>query len=229
MEQAEIRVLIVDDHPVVRYGLSHALAAEPDLDVVGEAAEAGEALEKLQSLAPDVIVLDLELGESHGVEALRAIREVAPSIAIIIYTAHSEPERISEAAELGFQGYLTKEANARALANAIRAVYQGGTVLEPLVASTLMARMHNRARPAAPSPDKKVLTGRERQIMTELMTGRSNRLIAERLFISERTVKFHITSILGKLHAKNRTEAVLIAVREEFANPDTENRGLETC
>ena len=217
MQNALIRVLIVDDHPVVRFGLSQSLADEPDLEVVGEAAEADDAVAKFPLLAPDVIVLDLELGRSHGVEALRAIRQTAPSVAIIVYTAFSDAERVAEAAELGFQGYLTKDADAGELARAIRIVHKGGTVLEPLVASKLMAQMHDRTRPAAPSPDQKQFTARERQILAELMTGSSNRDIAERLFISERTVKFHVTSILSKLHAKNRTEAVLIASQEDIA------------
>jgi DNA-binding NarL/FixJ family response regulator len=214
MTRASIRVLIVDDHPVVRFGLSHSLADEVGIDVVGEAADAAEALEKFRSLAPDVIVLDLELGKSHGVEALRAIREVAPASAVIIYTSFADAERVSEAAGLGFQGYLTKEADAEELAKTIRTVYAGGTVLDPLVASKLMAKMHGGGEPAAPARDRKQLTEREREILSELMTGRSNRDIAKRLFISERTVKFHITSIFGKLRAKNRTEAVLKAAQE---------------
>jgi DNA-binding NarL/FixJ family response regulator len=216
MQRAPISVLIVDDHPVVRFGLSHSLADEPDLDVVGNAADAADALERLQSLAPDVIVLDLELGQTHGVEALRAIRKVDPSVAIIVYTAFSDAERIAAAAELNFQGYLTKDADARELAEAIRVVHEGGTVLEPLVASRLMAQMHERATPAAPSPGARTLTPRERQILSGLVTGSSNRDIARRLFISERTVKFHITSIFGKLHAKNRTEAVFKAGEAGF-------------
>ena len=217
MQTALISVLIVDDHPVVRFGLSHSLANEPDLEVVGEAAEAYDAVEKFSLLAPDVIVLDLELGHSHGVEALRAIRQVAPSVAIILYTAFSDRGRVAEAAELGFQGYLTKDAEAGELARAIRSVHEGGTVLEPLVAAKLMAQMHDRTTPAAPSRDQMQFTARELQILAELMTGSSNRAIAERLFISERTVKFHVTSILSKLHAKNRTEAVLIASQKGIA------------
>lgn len=215
MTRTPIRVLIVDDHPVVRFGLSHSLADEVELDVVGEAADAAEALEKFGALAPDVIVLDLELGESHGVEALRAIRAVAPVAAIVIYTSFADAERVSEAVDLGFQGYLTKEADARELAKTIRIVHAGGTVLDPLVASKLMAKVHDGGKPAAPAPPaRKELTARERDILAELMTGRSNRDIAKRLFISERTVKFHITSIFGKLRAKNRTEAVLKAAQE---------------
>jgi DNA-binding NarL/FixJ family response regulator len=217
MKHARVRVLVVDDHPVVRFGLSHSLSDEPDLDVVGEAAEADDAVHKVRALVPDVVILDLELGNAHGVEALRAIRDVSPSVDVIIYTAYSDAERVAEAAELGFQGYLTKESDAKELARAIGVVHEGGTVLEPLVASKLMARMQDRSKPAAaPVSVQRTLTARERQILAELMTGSSNRHIAQRLFISERTVKFHITSILGKLHAKNRTEAVLIAAQENF-------------
>ena len=140
---------------------------------------------------------------------------MAPVTAVVIYTSFADAERISEAAGLGFQGYLTKEADAGELAKTIRTVHAGGTVLDPLVASKLMAKVHDAGKPAAPTPPEgKELTAREREILAELMTGRSNRDIAKRLFISERTVKFHITSIFGKLRAKNRTEAVLKAAQE---------------
>jgi len=214
MPHAPIRVLIVDDHPVVRFGLSYSLADEVGIDVVGEAADAAEAMEKFRSLAPDVVLLDLELGESHGVEALRSIRAVAPANAVIIYTSFADAERVSEAVSLGFQGYLTKDADARELAKTIRIVYAGGTVLDPLVASKLMSKVHDREKPLPPPAPDRNLTARELEILAELMTGRSNRDIAKRLFISERTVKFHITSIFGKLRAKNRTEAVLKAAQE---------------
>ena len=102
MKSTSIRVLIVDDHPVVRFGLSRALSDEPDLDVVGDAAEADDAVKQLQAHAPDVIILDLELGHSHGVEALGAIRKAAPSVSVIVYTAYSDADRVAEAAELGF-------------------------------------------------------------------------------------------------------------------------------
>lgn len=212
MTRAPIRVLIVDDHPVVRFGLSHSLEEEDGIDVVGEAADTAEALEKVRLLTPDVIVLDLELGESHGVEALRAIRSVAQANAVVIYTSFVDAERVSEAVDLGFKGYLTKEADPKELAKTIRIVHAGGTVLDPLVASKLMTKVHDQGKPVPPAPDR-TLTVRERDILAELMTGRSNRDIAKRLFISERTVKFHITSIFGKLRAKNRTEAVLKAVQ----------------
>ena len=214
MTREPIRVLIVDDHPVVRFGLSHSLADEVGIDVVGEAADATEALEKFRSLAPDVIILDLELAETRGVEALRSIRAVAPAKAVVIYTSFADAERVSEAVSLGFQGYLTKDADARELAKTIRIVHAGGTVLDPLVASKLMSKVHDRGEPVPPPAPDRTLTAREREILAELMTGRSNRDIAKRLFISERTVKFHITSIFGKLHAKNRTEAVLKAAQE---------------
>jgi DNA-binding NarL/FixJ family response regulator len=212
MTRAPIRVLIVDDHPVVRFGLSHSLEQEAGIDVVGEAADTEEALEKFRSLTPDVIVLDLELGESHGAEALRAIRSVAQANAVVIYTSFVDPERVSEAVGLGFQGYLTKDADPKELAKTIRIVYAGGAVLDPLVASKLMTKVNDQGKPVPAAPER-TLTARERDILSELMTGRSNRDIAKRLFISERTVKFHITSIFGKLNAKNRTEAVLKAAQ----------------
>ncbi|MDH3673598.1 MAG: response regulator transcription factor [Gammaproteobacteria bacterium] len=206
-----IRILIADDHPVVRYGLTHMLNAEPELSVVGEAADAHEVVEKLQTLKPDVIILDMEMGEAHGVDALRALRAVAPEAGVVIYTAFDDAERIVEAVQLGVQGYLLKDAGDQELARAIRVVHAGGTLLQPAVATKLLRRM--RQEPIRDTPLPEPLTERERQVVTLLAEGHSNQVIADTLHISERTVKFHVSAILAKLTARNRTEAVLTAVR----------------
>jgi DNA-binding NarL/FixJ family response regulator len=206
-----IRILIADDHPVVRYGLTHMLGAEPEFTVVGEATDAHEVVERVQSLDPDVIVLDMEMGETHGVEALRALRAVAPEVRVVIYTAFDNAERIVEAVQLGVQGYLLKDSGDEELARAIRAVHAGGTLLQPVVATKLLRRMRQDATPDSSLPEP--LTERESQILILLAEGHSNLAIADTLYISVRTVKFHVSAILGKLTVKNRTQAVLAAVK----------------
>jgi DNA-binding NarL/FixJ family response regulator len=206
-----IRVLIADDHPVIRYGLRHLLQVQPDLLVVGEAATGSELLEKAVGLAPEVVLLDLELGDFHGVDALRRLRDRAPKAAVIVYTAFDSEERIFEAVEIGVQGYIIKGSDIQNVPQAIRIVHQGGTFLEPAVATKLMARMRHHRGDAEGS--HAVLTDRERQVVSLLAKGKCNRDIATALFISERTVKFHLSAILSKLGAKNRTEALLLAAQ----------------
>ncbi|MFQ5755309.1 MAG: response regulator [Acidiferrobacterales bacterium] len=206
-----IRILIADDHPVVRYGLTHMLGAEPGFVVVGEAASADEVVERLQTLKPDVTVLDMEMGEAHGVDALRALRAVDPNARVIIYTGFDNAEWIVEAVYLGVQGYLLKDAGPQELARAIRVVGAGGTLLQPAVATRLLRRMRQDSSPDPTLPE--ALTERERQVLALLAEGYSNQAIAKTLYISERTVKFHVSAILAKLTARNRTEAVLTALK----------------
>lgn len=206
-----IRILIADDHPVVRYGLTHMLEADPAFTVVGEAADAHEVVEKLQTLEPDVIILDMEMGEAHGVDALRALRAVDPDARVIIYTAFDNSERIVEAVQLGVQGYLLKDSGDKDIAKAIRVVSAGGTLLQPAVATKLLRRMRQDSTPDTTLPEP--LTERECQVLALVAEGHSNQAIADALFITEGTVKFHVSAILSKLTVKNRTEAVLAAVK----------------
>jgi DNA-binding NarL/FixJ family response regulator len=207
MDTLPIRVLIADDHPVVRVGLRHMLEAKEDLAVVGEAESASEAVELIRRLEPDVTMLDLEMEDVSNIEALRAVRAVAPRARIIVYTAFDEVELVMEAVALDVQGYLPKGASAPEIVRAIRSVRAGGTFLEPRIAAILLKHMRSNG---ATRPERD-LSARELQVLRELSDGKSNRCIADRLFISERTVKFHIRSITRKLKARNRTEAVLIA------------------
>ena len=202
-----IRVLIADDHPVVRFGLTQLLNAESDLEVVGEASSAEEAVRQIKRLKPDVTILDMEMGESRGADTLRAVRALSANARIVVYTAFDDGDRVAEAIALGAQGYLLKESANHELARAVRVVHSGGTILEPTVASRLMARM--RAEKSQASD----LSERERQVLSLMTEGKSNRGIAQSLYITERTVKFHVSAILTKLRASNRTEAVLIAAQ----------------
>jgi DNA-binding NarL/FixJ family response regulator len=207
-----IRTLIVDDHPVVRYGIKHMLDAEPDIEVVGELDSIRGIGAALTSLQPDVVLLDLELGETHGVDALRLFREQAPAMHVIIYTSHDEEERIIQAAELGVDGYLLKGCPKDEIVGAIRSVNDGGTALEASVAAKLMHHMNKRS--ARDSEPKIHFSKREHQVLELLAVGKTNRKIGAKLFISESTVKFHVHAILSKLDACNRTEAVSIAAQQ---------------
>jgi DNA-binding NarL/FixJ family response regulator len=214
-----IRILIADDHPVVRYGLSHMLGAEPEFVVVGEASEAHEVIEKVQALRPDVTVLDMEMGEAHGVDVLRALRAVDPEVRVIIYTGYTDSERIVEAVHLGVQGYLLKDLGGKELVKAIRVVHRGQTYFPPAVTTKLVRQLRQESGPDSPLLEP--LTKRERQVLVLMAEGHGNQAIADRLFVSERTVKFHVSAILGKLAAKNRTEAVLTAVKHGLVKLET--------
>lgn len=204
-----IRTLIVDDHPVVRYGVKHMLDAEPDIEVVGELEDIHGVGAALSELKPDVVLLDLEFKDTFGVDALRRFREEAKGTRVIIYTSYDEEERIVQAAELGVDGYLLKGCPKEEIVGAIRSVHDGGTVLESSVASKLMQHMNRGAsRRGTPAIE---LSRREKQVLELLAAGKTNRDISETLFISESTVKFHVHAILNKLDAGNRTEAVSIA------------------
>jgi DNA-binding NarL/FixJ family response regulator len=220
---SEIRVLIVDDHPVVRYGLKHMLESETDIEVVGELDDVRSIGEKLPDWRPDVVLLDLELADTHGVDALRCVREEAPELSVIIYTSHDEEDRIIQAAELGVDGYLLKGSPKRQIISAVRSVNEGGTALESSVAAKLMHHMNKRG---AQSTEQAVhFSKRETEVLKLAATGKTNRDIGDTLFISESTVKFHMHAILNKLDAGNRTEAVSIAVQQGVITLATEDRG----
>jgi DNA-binding NarL/FixJ family response regulator len=200
-----IRILIADDHPIVREGLSAVLETQPDFEIAGEASSGVQVVELAAALRPDVILLDLELPEMDGVAALRAIRAANPAAKVIIFTAFDTDERILSAVQAGAQGYLLKGAPREELFQAIRVVHAGGSLLQPVVAARLLR--HVSAGTAAPDLPE-ALTARELEVLNLLAKGRQNKEIANELFISERTVKFHVSAILAKLGVGNRTEAV---------------------
>jgi DNA-binding NarL/FixJ family response regulator len=200
-----IRILIADDHPIVREGLSAVLETQPDFAIVGEAASGAQAVEQAAALRPDVILLDLQLPELDGVAALRAIRAADPAMKAIIFTAFDTDERILGAVQAGAQGYLLKGAPREELFQAIRVVHGGGSLLQPVVAARLLRQVSGSG--AAPDLPEQ-LTERELEVLHLLAKGRQNKEIANELVISERTVKFHVSAILAKLGVGNRTEAV---------------------
>lgn len=205
-----IRILIADDHPIVRDGLQAILGTQPDFAVVGEASDGAEVVRLATDLRPDVVLLDLEMPAGGGVAALRALRTQCPSAHVIVLTAFDTDDQIVGAVRAGAKGYLLKGAPRADIFNAIRVVSAGGSLLQPIVASKLMRHVqHEHAAPPLSEP----LTARETEVLQLLARGRLNKEIAVALKISERTVKFHVSAILGKLGAGNRTEAVRVAAQ----------------
>jgi DNA-binding NarL/FixJ family response regulator len=205
-----IRILIVDDHPVVRDGVAAILSTQPDLLVVGEAADGATALRLHDELRPDVVLMDLELPGMDGVEATERIRASRPDAKVIVLTAFDTDDRILAAVRAGAQGYLLKGVPRDDIFRAIRVAHQGGSLIEPIVASRLLRQVRD-----AP-PD---LTTRELEVLELLARGMPNREIADTLFVSERTAKFHVSAILRKLDAANRTEAAVIARQRGLVDP----------
>ena len=205
-----IRILVADDHPIVRDGLVAVLSTQPDFEVVGEAADGRQVVEQALAFQPDVILLDLEMPEVDGVQALEQLRKLGQSVRAVVFTAFDTDERILSALRAGAKGYLLKGAPREELFNAVRVVHTGGSLLQPVVASRLLERF-SEAVPLMAAPEQ--LTPRELEVLAWVAQGHPNKEIAERLAISQRTVKFHVSSIMGKLGAANRTEAVALAVQ----------------
>jgi DNA-binding NarL/FixJ family response regulator len=201
-----IRIVLADDHPIVREGLASVLETQPDFDVVGQAGDGAETVQLVGDLHPDVVLLDLEMPNMDGVQALRRLRAVDPGVKALIFTAFDTDERIIGAVQAGARGYLLKGAPREELFGAIRVVAGGGTTLQPALAARLMERV------ASGVSDEEPLTDREREVLQLMARGLQNKEIAGRLVISERTVKFHVSAILAKLGAGNRTEAVRAAL-----------------
>jgi DNA-binding NarL/FixJ family response regulator len=205
----------VDDHPVVRDGLNAVLETQPDFEVVGEAGDGQEAVAQVENLRPDVVLLDLDMPVLDGLGALRQIMEQHPETKVIIFTVFDTDERILTAVQSGAQGYLLKgDAPRNEIFRAVRTVYQGGALLQPVVAGKLLRQVQIQTNPAASNqPTIEDLTEREQDVLELIGQGMANKEIAQRLVISERTVKFHVSAILAKLGAGNRTEATRIAAQ----------------
>jgi DNA-binding NarL/FixJ family response regulator len=206
-----IKLLIADDHPVVREGLISMISRELDFKVVAEANNGLEAVSKATQFKPDVILMDLRMPELDGVEAIRQIAEAEPNIKFIILTTYSDDEYIFKGIEVGARAYLLKDAPREELFKAIRMVYRGESLIQPVVATKVLGRFAELSRQTQ-SPE--VLTDREIEVLTEIAKGSANKEIAEELHISNSTVKTHIASIFQKLGTNDRTEAVTMALRK---------------
>jgi two-component system, NarL family, response regulator LiaR len=219
-----IRVLITDDHAVVREGLRTFLELQDGLEVVGEAGDGEQALTQAQQLAPDVILMDLVMPRLDGVAAMRRLRECAPGSRVIVLTSFLDDERLMPAIEAGAAGYLLKDVAPPQLAQAIRAAHAGETMISPTVATRLVQAIAQRAArpPIATSPGPELLTRREREVLELITQGYANKRIARELAITEKTVKGHVGRVLAKLGVADRTQAALLAVRDGLVRPAAE-------
>ena len=208
---ARVRVLLVDDHTVVRRGLRLVFELEEDLEVVGEAADGREALERVAELRPDVVVMDLLMPVMNGVEATRAIRAAHPDVEVVALTSVLEDRMVVDAVEAGAAGYLLKETRPDDLFEAVRAAARGEVRLDPRAQARLMRELR---RPAPAEPVFDTLTEREREVLQQLAHGATNKAIARALGVGEATVKSHVSAVLAKLGLKSRTQAALHALRE---------------
>jgi DNA-binding NarL/FixJ family response regulator len=210
-----IRVLIADDHPTLREGLRAILDTQPDISVVGEAATGAEAVSRAAVLRPEVVLMDLEMPAMDGVEATRRIRDQVPEARVIVFTAFDTDDRIIGAVEAGAQGYLLKGAPRDEIFRAIRVARDGGTLLQPAIASKLLRHV---TAPRGQGGD--TLSERELEVLALLVEGLTNKEIAARLTISERTAKFHVASILAKLGVPSRTAAVRVALERRLVRSE---------
>ncbi len=199
-----IRILVADDHPIVRDGLRAVLETQPDFVVVGEAASGPEVLGRVAGLRPDVLLLDLEMPDLDGVQVLQALAERGSPVRVLVFTAYDADAQVVGAVEAGAQGYLLKGAPREEIFRAVRTVAGGGVWIQPQVARKLVRHIRGNVE---------LLTPREREVLQLMAQGLANRQIGARLGITERTVKLHVSNILGKLGAANRTDAVTLAVQ----------------
>ncbi|GAA4551132.1 response regulator [Streptomyces collinus] len=204
-----IKVLLVDDHQVVRRGLRTFLEVQDDIEVVGEAADGAEGVDRAEELKPDVILMDVKMPGMDGVDALRRLRELANPARVLVVTSFTEQRTVVPALRAGAAGYVYKDVDPDALAGAIRSVHAGHILLQPEVAGALLAQEENNAGTGRAGS----LTEREREVLGLIADGRSNREIARALVLSEKTVKTHVSNILMKLDLADRTQAALWAVR----------------
>jgi NarL family two-component system response regulator LiaR len=214
-----IRILIVDDHAIVREGLRGLIEVEPDMELAGEAASGSEGVEKALSLRPDVILMDLLMPEKDGVTAIKEIKAKWQEAHILVLTSFLEDDKVFPAIENGALGYLLKDTQPDELLNALRGVFHGETMLHPSIAKMIMKRIQERSDENK-QPEGPELTERELDVLKLLAHGDGDREIAEKLVVSERTVHFHVGNILSKLHLANRTQAALYAIRKGLAKPD---------
>jgi two-component system, NarL family, response regulator LiaR len=215
---ANIKVLIVDDHQMVRQGLRTFLALQEDILVVGEAGDGAVALELVQQLQPDVVLMDLVMPRMDGIEATRRVKAASPQVKVIALTSFTEDDKVFPAIQAGASSYLLKDVSPDDLVDSIRAAYAGEARLHPAILRKLMEQVAGNASPGREIPVDD-LTARELDVLRQVAKGSSNHEIATQLVISEKTVKTHISNILGKLHLEDRTRLAIYAIRNGLADP----------
>ncbi len=216
-EDGVVRVLVVDDHPVVRHGLRTFLSSREGIDVVGEAGSGEAAVAEAERLRPDVVLLDLVMPGAGGLAAIRRLRSLLPDVQVLVLTSFSSEDQVIPAVQAGAAGYLLKDVAPAELEAAVRAVARGEALLDPQVVGRVMAELAQGERLRTPGAAD--LTPRELEVLRLLALGRSNRQLAAELYVSEKTVKTHVSSILAKLRLSDRTQAALWAVRAGLGPP----------
>ena len=211
----KIRVLIADDHQVVREGLSAILNAKEDIEVIAEARDGVEAVEKAKEFKPDVILMDISMPRMNGVEATRRIKLEQPQIGIVVLTMYEEEEYIFDLVKAGATGYMLKNSDSSQIIKAIRSTYQGESMLQPSVATKILSEFSHLSQRPAPKPSRvdQELTDREIQVIKLIADGKTNKEIGNTLTISEKTVKNHVRNIFQKLKVDDRTQAAIFAIQ----------------
>lgn len=216
MDNEKVRIIIIDDHPLVREGLKKLLELEKDIEVLDVAGDGQGAINMTRKLRPDVILMDINMPGTNGIEATKVIKREFPNIGIVALTAHEEEEYVLDLVRAGVSGYVLKDICPEKLVETIKEVAQGHSVVDPSITKLLFTEVNRIGRGVMPKEEGKSMTSREMDILKLLTKGYSNKEIAGELLISEKTVKNHITSIFRKIKVDDRTQAVLYAVKHRL-------------
>lgn len=220
--KTKIRVFHADDHAIVREGVRALLSTEPDMELIGEADNGETAVEKIQALRPDVALLDLKMPYKTGLEVIAEVKAQLPEVRILVITSFADDDNVFPAIKAGALGYLLKDSSPEDLLHAIRDVYAGQSSLHPIIAHKVIQELN---KPSSLPPTSDPLTERELEILKLIAQGLTNQQMADKLVVSERTVRTHVSNILSKLHLANRTQAALFALREGYAQLDKKEGG----
>ncbi|TLS36071.1 response regulator [Pseudalkalibacillus caeni] len=206
-----IKVLLVDDHTILRDGLRNILELEKDIEVIGESTSGNDAIDKIKKLNPDVVLMDINMPDKNGIEVTSVVKKVFPEVKILMLTMHNHDEYFMSAIREGADGYLLKDAPSNQVVEAIRTVAKGESVIQPSMTKKLI-NFHQQKKDSATNEE---LTEREKEVLLCLMEGLSNKEIGDKLFISDKTVKIHVSKIFKKLNVKSRSQAVIYAVQNQ--------------
>lgn len=209
----KIKLLLVDDHSLVRQGIKQILELEEDLEVIGQASDGEEAIKKAQELKPDIILLDINMPKLNGINTLRKLKDIDTTTKVIMLTFYEDREYIFETLNLGVNGYILKDAESESLIKAIRDVYNGSSYIHPSIAMEVIKKTENKDNH---EEEKSKLTKREYEVLILIAEGLNNRKIADRLYISEKTVKNHVSNIFKKIKVNDRTQAAIYAYRHNI-------------